>query len=493
MSELIAKQVAQLRAGLPALRASDALTRAAKIERLLAATLARQDEIRTTVRAELGLCDTDIDAQLMMIKTEAEFIVKHLKTWMRPTPIHSSLMSLGKKSYLQYEPKGLVLVLGTWNAPYAIGFVPAFGAIAAGNAVVIKPSELAPASSALMAEILAQADLADTVAVVEGGADAAQALLAQPFHHVFYIGGHHVGRLVMKAAAEHFASVTLEMGGKNPVLVDRSADLADAARKIAWGRLSNAGQICIAPEYVLVHNEVEAAFTAALRDAMCALYNPDGKGFEHSPEYPRIINVRHHQRIMALLTDARDKGAKLVLGGEADEAQRYIAPTIVAQVSEEMRLMQEEVFGPVIAVVPYTDPQQAVDYIARRPKPLSSYIYARDRAVIDFFLANTTAGSSVVNHNVIQSGTNPYLPFGGVNDSGIGRIGGHASFLETANARSVVEEGPLLMAPDLMFPPYGDKYKRMISDMLNKKMNVPDAVVRAIHRMVRLRRGLTPR
>ncbi len=487
MSTDIPQLIQQLKNNGPALRASDAASRVAKIERLLKATMERKEQIRAAVRDELGLCDTDIDAQLMMVKTEAEFIIKHLKAWMKPSPIKGSLMTLGKKSYLQYEPKGIVLILGTWNAPYAIALVPAFGAIAAGNAVVIKPSELAPQSSRLVAEIVAAAAVEDTVAVVEGAAAEAQALLSERVNHIFYIGGHAVGRLVMKAAADHFASVTLEMGGKNPVILDKSADLKDAARKIAWGRLSNGGQICIAPEYVLAHAEVAEEFMVELQTAITAMYNADGRGFAQSEEYPRIINQRHHQRIVGLIEDAKAKGARLVFGGESDQADRYIAPTILTDVSEAMQIDQEEVFGPVLVVIPYTDRAQAVRYIEAKPKPLASYIFAKDRAVIDYFLHHTTSGSTVINHNVIQSGTNPNLPFGGVNDSGIGRVGGHYSFLETSNARAVVEEGPVLMDPDLMFPPYGDKYKKMIGDMLSKTLNVPDAVIKGINGVIKLK------
>ncbi len=492
MSTDIPALVQAYRQRLPALRASSVEQRCALIQRLLDATMARKDRIRATVREELGLCDTDIDAQLMMIKVEAEFIIRQLKAWVKPTPVQGSLMTLGKKSYVQYEPKGLVLVLGTWNAPYAIAMVPAFGAIAAGNAVIIKPSELAPASSALIAEIVAAAGVDEAVAVVEGGAETAQALLAQPVNHIVYIGGHAVGRIVMKAAADHFATVTLEMGGKNPVIVDRSADIADAARKIAWGRLSNAGQICIGPEYVLAHADVAETLVEELQQAMSRMYNADGRGFEHSEEYPRIINERHTARILGLIEDAKEKGAKVRFGGDGDAAQRYVAPTILSDTTEDMKISSEEVFGPVLVVNRYQDIAEATDYIQAHAKPLAAYVYARDRGVIDHVLANTTSGSVVVNHNVIQSGTNPNLPFGGVNDSGMGRLGGLSSFLECSNARAVVEEGPALMDPELMFPPYQDKYKKMVTDMLEKTINVPNALLNGIHRMIRLRTVFWP-
>ncbi|MDR3417506.1 MAG: aldehyde dehydrogenase family protein [Nevskia sp.] len=477
----------RLAARAPALVETTAEQRVAKIQKLLQATLDARPAIHQAVRKELGLCDTDIDAQLLMVKAEAEFITKHLKQWMRQQPVKGSLMTLGKKSYVMYEPKGMVLNLATWNAPYAISFVPAMGAIAAGNAVILKPSELAPHSAQVIADIVRAALPEDECTVIQGGAEVAQELLAQPFNHIFYIGGHQVGRLVMRAAAEYFASITLEMGGKNPTIVDKSADVEDAARKICWGRLSNAGQVCIAPDYALVHESVQGEFVEALRRSMTAMFNADGQGFDKSKEYPRIINQRHFERVQALVEDARAKGAHIAFGGQARAEDRYIAPTIVTDVTEDMRIMQDEIFGPVIAVVPFRTRDDVLRAVRSRPKPLALYIYAKDRAEIDFYLRHTTSGSTVVNHNMIQSGTNPCLPFGGVNASGIGRLGGWYTFAETSNARSVVEEGPPLdKNPSAFFPPYTDKYKKMAGSMLKRPIVVSDALVSAINGVIKV-------
>lgn len=469
------------------LRQTTAAQRADKIRRLLAVVLEHREEIRAAVREELRLSDTDIDAQLLMIKAEAEFIIQRLPGWMAPEPIKGSLMTLGKKQYIQYEPKGVVLHLATWNAPYAISLVPAMGALAAGNAVCLKPSELAPASSALLKRMIESVYAPDEFAVVEGGADVATELLAQPFNHIFYVGGHQVGQIIMKAAAEHFASVTLEMGGKNPAIIDASADIDGAARKIAWGRVSNCGQICIAPDYVLVDESVRNEFADKLQAAMQDMYNADGKGFQQSPYYPRIINDRHFKRVKALIDDARDKGANIRFGGETDADDRYIAPTIIDDLSEDMRIMEEEVFGPVITLHGFSDREQAIETIERRPKPLSLYVFSRNQENIAFYLQNTTSGNSVVNNNVVQSGTNPHLPFGGVNASGIGRIGGWNTFAEASNPRSVMEEGPPITDPDLTFPPYSDKYRKMVDDMLGKSMKVPDAVISGINGIIKIR------
>jgi aldehyde dehydrogenase (NAD+) len=476
----------RLAAQAPALAETTAAQRIAKIQRLVKAMMDARPAIVEAGHKELRLTDTDIDGQLLMVKTEGDFIARHLESWMQPQPIDGTLMTVGKKSYVRYEPKGVVLHVSTWNAPIAEAFIPAFGAIAAGNPFVLKPSELAPESAKVLAQIVASVMPEEEFAVVQGGADVSQELLRQPFNHIFYIGGHAVGRLIMKAAAEHFASVTLEMGGKNPTIIDATADVEDAARKTAWGRVCNAGQVCLAPDYALVHESVERAFVAALGKFMTQMYNSDGQGFQKSVYLPRIVNRRHFDRIQSLLDDAVAKGAKVELGGQTDGDDLFIAPTILTHLSGSMRIMQEEIFAPIICVLPFSRREDAVREIRSRPKPLGSYIFARDRAAIDWWLAHTTSGSTTVNHNVIQAGTNPGLPFGGVNASGIGRLGGRYTFLECSNARAVVEDGPGIGDPNMMFPPYSKKYKDGIAWMLSKTVNIPNGVLKAVNGVVKL-------
>jgi len=480
------RQFDRLAARAPAIRATTAEQRADKLRRLLKATLDARPAILEAGRKELRLVDTDIDAQLLMVKGEAEFMIQHLAGWMAPGKIQGTLMTLGKKCYVQYEPKGVVLNLATWNAPIAIGLVPLMGAVAAGCTMMLKPSELAPHSAQVLADIIAKVFEPDEFAVVQGGPEVAQEILTLPFNHIFFIGGHAVGRLVMRAAAEHFASVTLEMGGKNPTIIDASADLIEAGKKIAWGRVANCGQVCLAPDYALVHESVQRPFIDALSGSMKAMYNASGAGFQKSAELPRIVNRRHFDRIKGLLDDAIAKGAKVECGGETDGDDLFIAPTVLSNVNNSMRIMTEEIFGPIICVVPFRNREDAVAEIRTRPKPLGSYIFAKDREAIDYWLANTTSGSTVVNHNLIQSGTNAHLPFGGVNSSGIGRIGGHYSFLECSNQRAVVEDGPGLGDPDMMFPPYSDKYKEAIGWMLNKGVKMPDGVLNFLGGVLKL-------
>jgi aldehyde dehydrogenase (NAD+) len=470
----------------PTFAQTTAEERIERINRLYKAIMAARPAIHAAGRKELRLIDLDIDGQLLMLKTEYEFIAKNLKTWMQPEPVQGSLMTVGKRCYVQYQPKGVVLHVSTWNAPIAEAFIPGFGALAAGNPFVLKPSELAPESAQVLADIVASVLPEEEFAVVQGGPEVAQELLRQPFNHIFYIGGHGVGRIIMKAAAEHFATVTLEMGGKNPTIIDASADVDDAARKTSWGRVCNAGQVCLAPDYALVHRSVERAFVGALAKHMTCMYNADGRGFQKSEYLPRIVNSRHFERIKGLLDDAIAKGAKVEFGGETDAADLFIGPTILSNVNGSMRIMQEEIFGPIICIVPFEDREEAVREIRSRPKPLGSYVFAKDRAAIDWWLAHTTSGSVVVNHNLIQSGTNPHLAFGGVNASGIGRLCGKATFLECSNPRAVMEDGKGLGDPNMMFPPYSDKYRQAIEWMLNKGMNLPDGVINFLNALLRL-------
>ncbi len=485
----ISSLFARLAAKAPALRETTAEQRVEKLKKLLKATLDARPAILAAGKKELRLVDLDIDAQLLMVKSECDFICRNLAKWMERETVQGTLMTVGKKCYVQYEPKGVVLNLATWNAPIAIGFVPLMGAIAAGNACALKPSELAPHSAQVLADIVAKVFPEDEFAVLQGGPEVAQELLRQPFNHIFYIGGHAVGRLVMKAAAEHFASVTLEMGGKNPTIIDKSADLEDAARKIAWGRVANCGQVCLAPDYALVHESVMRPFIEALGKAMTAMYNSAGTGYDKSEYVPRIVNQRHFQRIKALIDDAMAKGAKVEHGGQTNEADLFIAPTILSNMKPEMKIMQEEIFGPIICVMPFSQREEVPQEINKRPKPLGSYIFAKDREAIDWFLNHTTSGSAVVNHNLIQSGTNPHLPFGGANASGIGRIGGKFSFLDCSNQRAVVEDGKGIGDPNMMFPPYSKKYEEAIGWMLNKGMNLPNWAINLTNKLVGLRKG----
>lgn len=434
-----------------------------KIESIITYIRHNRSEFHKAMNADLGRNNIDIDAEWLMVKAEAQNACKNLKKWMKPHKVKNSMLTMGTNSYYQYEAKGTVLILTPWNAPFAIPLVPIIGCIAAGNTAILKPSELSPHTSAFISDMIKALFAEEEIAVFNGDASVATALLELPFDHIFFTGGAGIGKIVMKAAAEHLSSVTLELGGKNPVIIDETASLENTASKIAWGKCANSGQACVAPDYILVHESVHDRLVELLTQEMTKMYNQEGKGFRQSPDYSRIINERHFDRIKALLDDAVSKGGKIEVGGESDRADRFIAPTVVTNTDETMRIMQEEIFGPLIAIKPYKDKREVIEYVRSFDKPLSLYIYSTDKANMDYFLKNTTSGNSVINNNMIQAGINPNLPFGGNGGSGMGRIVGKATFTAMSNERSIVRQplGPMDFI-SFSFPPYSNLYKKIL-------------------------------
>jgi len=333
-------------------------------------------------------------------------------------------------------------------------------ALAAGNTVILKPSEMTPAVSAVMAEVIAELFPANEVALFEGSLPTSQVLLELPFDHIFFTGSPAVGKVVMAAAAKHLTSVTLELGGKSPVIVDETADLKLAAETLMWGKLANCGQICVAPDHVFVHESVKDRFVAACRTVIAERYGSTPEAQRNSPHFARVINQRHTQRIAGLLQDAQKRGAKVVLGGEVDVSQCYVAPTLLEQVPDEASIMSEEIFGPVLPVIPYRDLAKVVAEINANPKPLALYLFSTDKARTRQLIAQTSSGGVAINHCVLHY-AHGNLPFGGVNNSGIGSAHGVFGFKAFSHERAVLKSGPVLMAK-LFFPPYTGLKQKLI-------------------------------
>ena len=398
--------------------------------------------------------------ELMALHAEINHTLRHLKHWMKPQRMPTSLVMMGTRSYIRHEPKGNVLIIAPWNYPFVLTIRPLVSALAAGNVAILKPSELTPHTAGLIHRMITDLFPPEEVIVFEGNADVAQALLSLPFNHIFFTGSPAVGRLVMAAAAKHLASVTLELGGKSPAIVDASADVQQAAAQITWGKCINNGQTCIAPDYLLVHESIRQPFIEALRTNLTAMYSPDGKPVEASASYARIVNNRHFERIRALIDDAVAKGATVTLGGQMNPDQNFIEPTILEGVTDEMRVMQEEIFGPVLPVLTYTTPDDALRVVNSRDKPLALYIHSRNRQNTQYILDRTSAGGTVINDTMIHFG-NVELPFGGVNNSGLGKSNGFFGFQEFSNQRGVMQRDFGTMK--LIYPPYTDKVKKLIS------------------------------
>ncbi len=379
---------------------------------------------------------------------EIDHTLSNLERWNRAQKVRLPLTLRPGTARLVPQPLGTVLVIAPWNYPVQLLLAPLVPALAAGNGVVLKPSEVAPATSDLIAEALPRYLDERVVVVVPGGVAETTVLLEQRFDHIFYTGNSTVGRIVMRAAAEHLTPVTLELGGKSPAIVTRDADLEVTARRIAWGKFVNAGQTCVAPDYVLVEDPVHDELLEALRTAVRAMYGDDPKA---SADYGRIVNERHHDRLTGLL----DAGGfeRVVFGGDRDRDDRYLAPTVVAGVDPAARLMADEIFGPILPVLRVPDLDHAISFVTARPTPLALYVFSRDDGVVDRVVRHTSAGGVTVNHTLLHLAA-PDLPFGGIGPSGMGAYHGKAGFDVFSHAKPVLHK-PFRPDPSLMYPPYG--------------------------------------
>jgi aldehyde dehydrogenase (NAD+) len=354
---------------------------------------------------------------------------KHLKKWMRPKAGKAPLILFPSKNRVFFEPYGVVLAIGPWNYPFQLLFAPIVGAIAAGNCVLAKPSELTPATSRLIAQLLGEAFPKEFLHVVEGGIPETTALLNLKFDYIFFTGSTPVGRIVMQAAAKNLIPVTLELGGKSPCIVCEDADLELAARRIVWGKFYNAGQTCVAPDYLYIHESVHDQLLEKIKAAISAQF---GDAPQKSPDFARIVNLRNTQRVAAMID-----GKKLVTGGMVDFDDKYIEPTVLKDVSWEDKVMSEEIFGPVLPVLKYQDLDTLFATISSKPKPLAAYLFSQSREKQDRFVQKLSFGGGCINDVVIHL-SNPYLPFGGVGESGIGHYHGRYSFHTLSHAKSVI-------------------------------------------------------
>ena len=434
--------------------------RIAKLERLGAAIAARREEIAAAAHEDLRKPAAEVEiTEIHPALAEIRVATRHLAAWMRPQRVPTPLLLLGTRSEIRYEPRGVVLILAPWNYAFSLVISPLVAAVAAGNCAILKPSEKAPHTSALVARLVADVFDASEVAVVEGGAEEAEALLALPFDHVFFTGGIRVAKLVMAAAARHLASVTLELGGKSPAIVDESADVREAAERIVWGKFWNAVQTCVAPDYVLVHERRAAAFLGEVRRALSAFYGADDAARARTPDFCRIVDDEHFARLADVLARTVAAGAVVAAGGQTNAAQRYIAPTVLSGVTLAHPVMEEEIFGPILPVLTWTDVDEALSRIRPLGKPLALYVFSARRPFVEHVLAHTTAGATAVNATMLQY-ANPHLPFGGVGASGMGSYHGEHGFRALSHERAVLRQHwPALVR--FFFPPYDGPLPRL--------------------------------
>ncbi|MDS1270271.1 aldehyde dehydrogenase family protein [Lipingzhangella sp. LS1_29] len=439
-------------------RTKPAQWRRSQLEALRSMLTAEEPELQAALNADLGKCATEAYiTEIGFLRSEVDHALSHLSQWLRPRRVSSTLPLMPSRARTVREPLGVVLIISPWNYPLNLALSPLVGAIAAGNCAVLKPSELAPSVSAVLAKLLPRYLDPQAITVVEGGVTETTALLEQRFNHIFYTGNSTVARIVMTAAAKHLTPVTLELGGKSPAIVEPDVDLTTTARRLAWGKFMNAGQTCVAPDYVLAVGGCAAELESRLATAVAEMYGP--RPIE-SPDYGRIVNERHFDRLTPLLNSGR-----LVTGGDTDRSQRYIAPTVLADVDNEAPAMQEEIFGPILPIVSVPDLDTAIATVKQRERPLALYAFTESKHSRRRLTTATSSGAitfGIPNAHL----TVPGLPFGGVGESGMGNYHGQYSFEAFTHPKAILEKSltPDTMAPT--YPPYSRLKDRLLRRLL---------------------------
>jgi aldehyde dehydrogenase (NAD+) len=440
------------------LRSSTIKERLKKLRKLRAWILANRSRIQEAVFKDLHKSAEEADISEIYVVTSAlNKTIRNLTYWAQPESGGFSLTFVGTRSEVYYEPKGTVLIISPWNYPFNLAVGPLIYAIAAGNTVMMKPSELSVHTSELIRQMCSEVFEPEEVTAFTGGVDVSTELLKLPFDHIFFTGSPRVGKIVMEAAAKHLTSVTLELGGKSPCVIDASANVKDAAQKIAWGKWLNAGQTCLAPDYLFVHEKIKDQFLAELKSEVELQYGMTG--------YSCIISDGHFDRLNEWKQEALLKGAKLYYEGKNDPDIRRLAPTILEDVAPGTHLHENEIFGPICMVKSYSALDEVISMVNSRPKALSSYIFSNDKRTVRAFKEQTSSGAMLVNDTLIHFG-HPTLPFGGVNNSGIGKSHGKYGFLEFSNPKSVLKQRVGWTMAKLLHPPFTKLKKWNIEFMI---------------------------
>ncbi|HXH76423.1 MAG TPA: aldehyde dehydrogenase [Bacteriovoracaceae bacterium] len=422
--------------------------RKTRLSELKKCILNEEAAINKALKEDLGKSIFETYATEMgFILEEISHIMGKIDGWAKSRRVGTPISLFPGRSYIQPEPYGVVLIVSPWNYPFQLSLAPFIGAIAAGNRVVLKPSEMAPKTAEILEKIIKQVFKPDEVRVVQGALPETQILLQQKWDYLFFTGSTAVGKVMMKAAAEHLTPVTLELGGKSPCLIEETANLDIAAKRCAWGKFVNAGQTCVAPDYVLVPRKLQDAFIEKMKFHLKVFY---GEQPELSDDYPRIINPRHFERLQNLLISE-----KVAIGGKLNAEKKYISPTVLKDVNWKDKVMEEEIFGPILPLIPYDTLDEALAMINDRPKPLAFYVFTEDSGKGRNIISRVPFGGGCINDTVIHL-ANPNLPFGGVGSSGIGSYHGHQSFETFTHYKSVFHQGTKVDIP-VRYPPYAGK------------------------------------
>ena len=435
-----------------------------KLKRLLKNFMEMENEAIEALALDLKKSPTEsVISEILGVKTEADFAIKNLTKWMRVKRVSSPVAVFFTSAWVRPEPKGGVLILSPWNYPILLCLNPLIAAIAAGNTAIIKPSEFTPASSAFLKKLIEKTFTENEVAVVVGDQRVATELLSHPFNHILFTGSPETGKIIMAAAAKHLAGVTLELGGKSPVIVDESANIVETAWKLAFYKFANAGQTCTAPDYILCHEDKKEALVAGLKENFTAFF--DGNNTKQSKDYCQIVTQAHFDRVKDYLDDAKKMGASVEIGGHTNREDKFISPTVLSNVSLQSKVMKEEIFGPLMPIVTYKNLGEAIKFIGEREKPLALYLFSNKKKNQKRVLEETSSGALVFNDCVIHH-TNPNLPFGGINNSGLGSYHGKYGFDAFSHEKAILKSAS--WSPfKLMLPPY-TKRKHSLVNLIKK-------------------------
>ena len=441
---------------------STAADRSAKLRRLRHAIVAHREQIYDAMWADFRKRREEVEiTEIAPTLIDLDHARARIAEWMQPRRSPAHWLLAGTRSEVHYAPRGVVLIMAPWNYPFALILMPLVAAVSAGNCAVIRPSEKTPRTADVIARIVRQAfEEREVACVTESGVELAQALVTFPFDHVFFTGSTRVGRQVMTAAAANLASVTLELGGKSPLIVDATADARAAGARAAWGKFVNAGQTCIAPDFALVEDTVAPAFVDGACRAIERFYGASEEARQASPDFARLIDDAAFRRVSALLEAAVDAGARVEIGGRVNASDRYIAPTILGNVTWDSPVMREEIFGPVLPVVTFASANEAIERINAGPTPLALYVFSGRRENIEDIVRRTASGGVAINDVLIHFG-NPNLPFGGLRESGQGTYHGFYGFREFSHERAVIRQSPLGLSR-LLQPPYGKRVRMLL-------------------------------
>ncbi|WP_195696407.1 aldehyde dehydrogenase [Priestia megaterium] len=425
--ELTKKQLSFFNSG----KTKDVAFRIETLKKLRDLVVRHEEDILKAVKADLNKPEMEAKrAEVGLVLSEIDFAVENLAEWSAPKEVETPSTHAGAKSYIYQDPYGLALVIAPWNYPFQLAVSPVVGAIAAGNCVVLKPSELTPHTSSLLAKMFNENFPEEYLTVVEGEVETSTALLKENFDYIFFTGSTMVGKIVAEAAAKHLTPVTLELGGKSPTIVHEDANIEEAAKRIARGKFANAGQTCVAPDYILVQRNVKDELLANLKQVVTNTY---GEDVSQNLDFPHVVSEKHFDRLNSFLTNG-----DIVFGGKTDRSRLFIEPTVLDNISWEDNVMQDEIFGPILPVIVYDEISEVIEAIVKRPKPLALYLFSEDEAVQDHILHSVSFGGGSIN-DTINHMTSHYLPFGGVGDSGMGAYHGKASFDTFSHAKSILK------------------------------------------------------